>query len=170
MATLQQLIDLYPTRLFKCTDGVSEYQYSQFIRNGNAVMYDGSEHALDEDKWELYREPLEDCKAKRILEIDYKTRQLIDVGFTFDGQSFSLSSSAQLNWVGMKASMDILSFPVSLTTKDDISYDLSQANALPFLGLALSAKQAHLDSGRSLKVSIKGAATYAVLDAIVDAR
>lgn len=113
---------------------------------------------------------LSDNKEARRKAIDAKTVQLIGQGFTFDSNTFSLSEPAQLNWVGLKTLEAALTWPVNITTKDDKQYSLTQANLDSFMGTGLAAKQAHLDSGRALKLQVDAATDQATLDAIVDNR
>ncbi len=170
MATLQQLINDHPTSLFRCTDGVSEYKYSQFIRNGKAVMYDNSEHDLNEDKWSIPSTSLDDLKDQKSAEIDAKTRQKIEEGFIFNGELFSLSEHAQLNWIGIKASLDILTFPIEVSTKGRSKLILTEVDSIPFCLMALGTKQYWLDTGRNLNILVEAATTVAELEAIIDDR
>ena len=63
-----------------------------------------------------------------------------------------------------------MTFPIDISTKDDNEYSLEQADLDAFLGAALATKQGHLDSGRTLKVSVANATNQAELDAVVDNR
>ena len=113
---------------------------------------------------------LECRKLNKNEAIDKRTVELINGGFIFDSNTFSLSEPAQLNWVGMKTLEALMSFPSDITTKDDGLYSLTQANLDPFIGTAMATKQAHLDSGRLLKISINAATTIEEIDAIEDNR
>lgn len=114
--------------------------------------------------------PLATAKATKIGTVDARTGQLIGVGFTFDNTQFSLSANAQINWVGMKTLESLITWPLNITTITDGEYSLSQANLNSFVGTAKGSVQAHLDSGRALKVQINACTTLAAVAAITDTR
>jgi hypothetical protein len=172
MSTLQQLIDANPDVELELDKSGTKYIFNR-IKNGNVIMDDGSSHALSDTGWELYieAETLADLKARRIIEIDNVTQELIKGGFTFDSKQFSLSEKAQINWVGIKAAIDILTFPLDVTTLNDEEYELvDTTSAVNFCGTGLATKQSYLDSGRALKLQINSATTNAEVDAVVDNR
>lgn len=113
---------------------------------------------------------LADNKATKNLAIDTRTVQLIGAGFTYDSKTFSLSTSAQMNWVGLKTLESLFTWPVDISTKDDNEYSLVQANLDAFLDAGRLAIQGHLDSGRTLKVSVADAVDQTALDAVTDTR
>jgi len=49
-------------------------------------------------------------KIKKNKMIDARTDELIQA-FSFDGQSFSLSVAAQVNWIGLVVMKDALTWP-----------------------------------------------------------
>lgn len=109
-------------------------------------------------------------KEEKNAAIDLKTKALICQGFTFDGAVFSLSLKAQINWLGIKTLEALTTWPVTITTIDDNSYSLAQADLDSFMSQALGTKQSHLDSGRALKVQVNAATTVEGVDAVVDNR
>lgn len=112
-----------------------------------------------------------DCLRKiKDIEIDKKTVELISAGFSYDSNNFSLSETAQINWLGIKLMQDLLTFPLEVSTKNDYKYSLAEVNVDAFVGTGAAVKQAHLDSGRSLKVDVADATTEAEIDLIVDNR
>ena len=113
---------------------------------------------------------LESLKNEKITEIDTRTQELIAEGFVFDSNRFSLSLAAQKNWLGLKVLESLITWPISITTFDDSMYSLSQANLVPFLGTGEAVIQAHLDSGRLLKIQVASAIDKAALAVIVDNR
>ena len=113
---------------------------------------------------------LEENKAALIRKIDEKTQYLISQGFSFDGQQFSLSEPAQINWLGLKTLQDAITWPMEITTKGDGVYSLSEQNLIYFLGTGKAVIQGHIDSGRDLKIAIIEATTQAELSAVVDER
>lgn len=115
-------------------------------------------------------EDLDDYKKKKHLQIDLKTMGLIDAGFTYDSQTFSLSTNAQLNWVGLKSLESLMTWPVKVSTKDNGEYTLLQANLDAFVQAGKDVLQGHLDSGRALKVQVNSAVDKAGVDAVVDNR
>lgn len=143
------------------------------IEGNNLEVYGQNlidENELDTIIEEHVEETLDEKKAKRIIEIDEKTQELIRIGFTFDSQIFSLSREAQINWLGLKTLESLLNWPVTVTTKDDLEYSLENSNLNNFLGTASLTKQSHLDSGRTLKLEILQATNQTELDAVVDNR
>lgn len=113
---------------------------------------------------------LDAAKAAKIQAIDMRTVQLIGSGFTFDGSEFSLSANAQINWIGMKTLESLINWPLNITTKSDNQHSLPQSQLNSFVGTAKGVVQAHLDSGRALKVSVNACTTTAEVDAITDTR
>lgn len=113
---------------------------------------------------------LSEAKKGRLSEVDTKTVQLISGGFTFDGNQFSLSQAAQINWVGLKSLKSLMAWPVNITTLNDGEYALAQANLDSFIGTGKFVVQSHLDSGRALKSQILATTTIAELDAVEDNR
>lgn len=115
-------------------------------------------------------EPLANLKARRYLEIDGRSMQLIAAGFTYDSQTFSLSIPAQITWSSLKENESDFTWPVEVSTLDSNTYSLAQANLTAFWTAGRDAVQGHLDSGRALKKSVFDAVDKAAVDAIVDNR
>jgi hypothetical protein len=113
---------------------------------------------------------LDDRKAAKIKEIDKRTQELIESGFSFDGHSFSLSLSAQVNWIGLKVMSELLTWPIEITTVDDGAYELQQVNLLAFAATAAATVQSHLAAGRALKLQVQAAASKEAVEAIKDNR
>jgi hypothetical protein len=113
---------------------------------------------------------LEQYKLDKNEQIDSRTSELIGTGFTFDSEQFSLSQPAQINWMGLKTMQALLTWPVTLTTTSDTSYDLEEANLDNFVGTGSTTVQTHLASGRTLKESVLAATDKAGVDAVVDTR
>lgn len=127
---------------------------------------------------------LADLKAARFVEIDTKTSALIGEGFVFQDKTFSLSSQAQNNMLGVKAAIadhrasgsivafEAAFFPITFNTLDDndtvklVTVDDYES----FYDTGMSVVRTHLDGGTALKSAIRAAATKAELDAIVDNR
>lgn len=113
---------------------------------------------------------LDDKKVAKKKAIDVKTQSIIRQGFDFDGNHFSLSPNAQLNWIGIVVMQSAITWPLSITTDTDGDYDLAHGNLPYFVGTAMTMVGNYLASGRALKVACNAATTQAELDAVVDDR
>lgn len=113
---------------------------------------------------------LSDKKAAKIIAIDERTDAIISNGFTFDGNRFSLSIQAQMNWSALFSMQSLMSFPIGVTTLDNTTYSLSFANLIPFIGTGMAVVKNAIGSGRALKIAADNAADQAALDAVVDSR
>lgn len=123
----------------------------------------------------LLESDLEQKKKQMILDIDTRTREIINEGFEFDGNTFSLSPNAQNMFTGVslaiqKGFLTESDFPYEITTLDDKAYMLSWANADTFFGLVLFHISQRLATGRSIKVQVINATTIEELNSIVDNR
>lgn len=114
--------------------------------------------------------PLDQYKKKRYNEIDKKTGGMIAAGFTYDSKQFSLSLNAQSNWNALKDDTSEFTWPAEISTIDEDTYDLDEANVGAFWNAGKDVLKGHLDSGRALKKSIKDATDKAGVDAVVDNR
>lgn len=107
-----------------------------------------------------------DSYKKNLIElIDEKSIKKINQGFRFDGKTFSLSLSAQINWSNLLFLPESF-FPVNLSTKDDDIYVLTYSNVQLFYQAALSGKNTPLQEGNVLKQQVKVATTIQELDLI----
>lgn len=115
---------------------------------------------------------LGELKEYRYNEIDYKTGELIKLGFVYNTITFSLSENAQNNLLGVYSTKELLTYPFEWSSKDDSQiYSIVDATEMAtFFMTALGAKKAHQDSGRTLKNQITNATDIASVNAIVDAR
>lgn len=110
-------------------------------------------------------------RSRRWAEIDTRTADLIAAGFVFDGHTFSLSASAQMNWTNLMISAALLPYPVAVSTADDGQYTLPTTGAVQaFYATGIGAVKAILDAGRVLKLAVGAATTKAAIDAVVDNR
>ena len=110
-------------------------------------------------------------KTNRYPAIDRRTRELIAVGFAYDGETFSLSSQAQSKWHGLYNASSDLTFPVKVTTVDNNEYSIPDGPTGKAMYLTgINTVKTHLDSGRTLKKSIYDAADKAAVDAVIDNR
>lgn len=111
-----------------------------------------------------------DEKVARILEIDANTRAIIARGFTFDGNSFSLSVQAQMNWIGLYSFQSLFVFPINVTTLANTAYPLSHDDLVAFIGVGAGVVATAIGTGRALKILVNAAETKEDLSAIVDTR
>jgi hypothetical protein len=115
-------------------------------------------------------EPLANLRSRRYAEIDQRTTALIEAGFTYDGEQFSLSAAAQLNWISLKIMGVLYTWPVDIGTLTNGEYSLTQVNIDAFEQASRDAIQGHLSSGRNLKIQITDAVDKVAVDAITDER
>jgi hypothetical protein len=117
---------------------------------------------------------LPSVKQSKMKTIDGRTDELISVGFTYASKQFSLSITAQAKMTGTHQVKDdpALTYPINWNTIDDNdAYSIANAADLDgFYLTGLGTIRAHLDSGTTLKDSVRAAATIAAVDAIVDSR
>jgi hypothetical protein len=120
---------------------------------------------------------LEEARAARCAAIDARTRELIALGFSVGGQTFSLSREAQAYWsgLGVLVTAGLLSpsdYPIRVNTLDDIgAHDIaSDAEAMTFFAAAATTVKARLGSGTALKDAVRAAATVAAVEAVADER
>lgn len=118
---------------------------------------------------------LERHKKTRNEEIDEKTGELISQGMSFNGESFSLSHHAQVNWQGLKIAitgglLTEADFPFPISTLNGSTYNLQWADMDSFFGLVLQTINTYLIGGRTLKDQVNAATTIEEVDAVVDNR
>ena len=112
---------------------------------------------------------LEELKHVRLEEIDLRTGELISAGFTFGGHTFSMSTNAQINWSNFPNLPDAL-FPIPVMDIQDGVYSLSLSNKTNFYLSALGFKNTVLQSGSTLKTSIKACTNETEVLSIIDNR
>lgn len=117
---------------------------------------------------------LDDYKALRYHEIDNKTEEKIKLGFIYAGKFFSLSANAQTNILALDNTRDdpALSYPIEYNTIDDLdNYFVTDSTDLHNMYLtALATKKSWVDSGTTLKDSVRTCNTHLEVDAIIDNR
>lgn len=152
-----------------CTSG----QLSLILSGDVLSIYYGAildQNALDALVHNHSAITLDDNKAAKIIEIDKHTDAIIAQGFGYDSNRFSLSIEAQMNWSGLYTFQSIFSWPMGVTTLDNTTYELAQANLIPFIVTASTVIATAIGSGRALKIAVNAAADQAALDAVVDSR
>lgn len=108
---------------------------------------------------------LQDLKTTAISEVDSQTEANILKGFTFGGLTFSMSTNAQINWSNFP-NLPSQVFPLSIMSKDDQEYLLSESNKMNFYLSALGYKNACLQAGNAKKKLIAACATIEELNAL----
>ena len=109
-------------------------------------------------------------KQDRIVLVDKNTQRLISEGFTFDNEVFSLSQSAQLNWLCIKVLSMGITWPLEITTKNDTDYLLEESDLDSFIYSAQIVIQGHIQTGRDIKQQILAAVDETELNSIEDNR
>lgn len=147
------------------------------IDNAHSVTTDSAviiEENIEVNDGTLTEVSLDDYKQLRYKEIDNRTGELISQGFTYQSKVFSLSANAQTNILALDNTRDdpALTYPIKYNTIDDLdSYDVVDSTDLHTMYLtALSTKKGHVDSGTTLKTSVRNATTKAEVDAVIDNR
>lgn len=107
-------------------------------------------------------------------EINIRTKDLIIEGFEYNGERFSNSKRAQINWtryyIAVKDGIET-NFPLTITKFNDAEYELIDANSVIALWSAsYNSIKGFLKSGLDLKVLVSAAVTKASIDAIEDNR
>ena len=110
--------------------------------------------------------------------IDARTEELIVTsGFQHvaadPSQWFSTSLNAQSKWHAIMnlGQLGVLTYPVSISAKDESSYDIVDLNDLATMyGELVAAGKAHHDSGKALKDAVYAATTVAEVEAVQDNR
>lgn len=118
---------------------------------------------------------LEDLKAKRNLEINARTKQIIYQGFTHNSKIFSNSDIAQSNYnkimAGLASGIILQAdFPFLLSCMDETLYLLPEVEVNPFYRAHLESIATAKFSGSVLKNQINQCSTYAEVMAIIDTR
>lgn len=119
---------------------------------------------------------LQEAIKSRINEVDIKSIQIIERGFSFDGSVFSLSQNAQLNWNSLKTlitSGDIgpdENIEISTKNSHNDAYILTPDKRTNFFGLAFITVKQVLNTGRSIRQQMKQATSIEELNNIIDDR
>ena len=104
---------------------------------------------------------LDEYKNVRYKEIDNRTFELIEQGFTYQSLVFSLSQNAQINILGLDHTKNdpAIIYPIEYSAIDDSDhYYVQDATDLHGMYLtALGTKKAYVDSGTLLKDAVRDA-------------
>lgn len=111
-----------------------------------------------------------EVKAIKCKEIKFKTNTLMNQGFAFDSNNFSLAGDAKLHWLSLKALQSLQSFPIIISTISGNEYELQETNLNSFVGVALGTYKSYLDSERDLIVQVNNCTTIEQVEQINDNR
>ena len=95
-----------------------------------------------------------------------KVAESCALGFTFDGNQFSLSDYAQSDWLKLKVFQANLTFPKPIATLDNSTYLLTSANFNAFILTACGSVEPILLNCRNKKAEILACTTMEQLQAI----
>jgi hypothetical protein len=128
-----------------------------------------------EEKDNILASDFVENKKQKLMQIDERTREIINQGFEFDGVMISLSPNSQNMFTGLSLALEKgyigeANFPYEITTLDDNKYDLSWELRDMFFGLVLYYISTRLAAGRALKVQVINTTTQEELDLIIDNR
>jgi hypothetical protein len=126
-----------------------------------------SQSDLD-DKW------IEYLKEERYYQVDDRTDELIELGYSYAGKQFSLSASAKTNILAIHSNRSdpALIYPIEYNTINDLdNFFIPNLTVLHEMFLAaFGTTKAHLDSGSALKDLIRVATTEQEINLIIDNR
>ena len=152
------------------TTNDSIYIYEPNFKAGDISSIDGGYWIKDNIK----ALDLNGYKDYRFTEIDSKTEEKIKLGFSYQSKVFSLSANAQTNILALDNTRNdpAMTYPVGYSTLDDSEhYDVLDATDLHNMYLtALATKKAWVDSGTTLKDTVRAATTYTEVQAVIDNR
>jgi hypothetical protein len=106
-------------------------------------------------------------KQHVIALVDTETKRRIGQGFIYDGKVLSLSVESQINWLGLHAARELMSYPVIARTKDDtsaITID-NAAEVVTVFATAVGTVDAYRVGGAAVKSAIVAATSVAAADA-----
>lgn len=166
--------DAWPAELYELAEGAPEPV------EGGGLYFDSADyetycqaHRAEYDAWRAKIE-LPGVKETAFDTIDARTSQLINEGFRYAEQQFSLSLASQSSYTSLYALRDtnVLTYPVRINTIDDkATCELQSAIAVEgFYQIMVGTYRAHLDSGTQLKDRVRLAQSIAEVAAIFDAR
>jgi len=138
---------------------ITDLQKNEIINYYNSIV---------ESDW------LDSYKGQKLQEINNNTDDLIKVGYTYAGLTFSLSEKAQTNILALYSTKDdpVLHYPLVFNTIDDLnSFEAIDATTIANMYYsALATVKGRIDSGTVFKDQIRNATTVAEVDAIQDNR
>ena len=114
------------------------------------------------------------AKMEKTNSIDARTKELIELGFSFNAKQFSLSLPAQSKLTAAFLLRDEVAFvyPAEWNSLDDLSTQViaDAAEMATFYWTAIGTIRAYLDSDTGFKNAVRSATTVEEVDAVVDNR
>lgn len=152
----------------------AEDKYTKVIAGVFTAMSAAEKTAVDD----RIAATLEAAKVIRRREVNQRTGELVDAGFTFDDgngdktYSMSLNAQSRAEGVYQLQSNPLFTWPVDWPTSDDAYYAsfADWAAFEPFHLAMAAALRVVVGSAKSLREAISAAATFAELAAVVDER
>ena len=122
-----------------------------------------------EDYEKIY--DIDHLRKSKVVEIDLRTEEISDQGFSFSGSLFSSSLEDQKNWMALYVAQDKLTYPFFVTTKEGGTYEFQSPQELTaFYLTGLQVVYVIYSGARFIKGRVLAASTKEELDAIVDSR
>jgi hypothetical protein len=111
-------------------------------------------------------------QEKRYEQIDFRTSEILEYGFTYDEHRFEHKLSDNVNYIDIMIMRDCLTYPQPINTAvSGIKYNLVDSDAvIAFSSARCQYKQAVRATGYVLKVAISECTTIEQVNAIIDDR
>lgn len=115
---------------------------------------------------------LADAMAESFAKINQRTLEIVETGFEYQMLRFPCTQVAQIRYLGMYNFRDQITYPLSLSTIDDMAtvQMTSATDVLYFCGACVAHVRAATDSGMSLKNDVRAATHHSDLDTFEDTR
>jgi hypothetical protein len=110
---------------------------------------------------------IDEKKSQSIDFIDEKIKECILSGFLFQGNLFSMSLEAQINWSNLLMIPDEY-FPLQINTKEDNVYNLHFSNRDAFYMAAMTHKTTKLNLGTNRKQQVLSCNTTEEIDLLLE--
>lgn len=124
---------------------------------------------LTTDENDLYFELV---KEKKIKDIDVRTKELINKGVVHNGQTFSMTIEAQLNWADLRYNKDnsLMNYPEKVSVLSGEYSIVDSAECQTIIDLIFGQKDSVLKVGRGIVKQVYSATTISAVEAITDLR
>jgi hypothetical protein len=148
----------------------------QYMRDCRVTVVDGIVTAVTQHDHPVDH-GLDANRAAKIVAIDEKTEHLLSLGYSYDGNTFSMSIPAQVKMIGLVTAhsagilVDPDHYPVNYACLDETEYLIvDSASLLAMYGAGFTRMRTVCCGGADLKQQCLDATTQAELDAVVDNR
>lgn len=115
---------------------------------------------------------LYDAKQEAFQKINERTVELVELGFEYQQQRFACTQIAQTRYLGMHAFRQYITYPLSLSTIDDMTTVemTDEADVVQFCAACVAHVRAATDSGMALKELVRSKTEHTELDTFQDTR